>query len=174
MDAIIVDDGRNDVKAAEILLREYMRAHLADIAEPFGVQMSVSDALATDFEALRDPQQQAWGMLVAWAGDAPLGCVVLEAMADDTVELKRLYVRPPQRGAGIGRRLAISAIGAARMAGAAAIRLNTHHGAAPALGLYESLGFVPVAPYPGASIPPDRHGRWVFMELKVESAATAE
>lgn len=165
MEELIVEDGRADAKTAETLLREYMRAHLEDVGARFGTQMNVSDALAADLAALREPEQQAWGMLVAWSGTTPLGCVVLEALPDDAVELKRLYVRPAHRGAGVGRHLVACAIEAARMAGAVAVRLNTQDTAESALALYEALGFTPVPAYPGHAVPAEHHGQWVFMEL---------
>jgi len=167
---LIIEDGRRDVKAAETLLREYMRGHLDEVGGRFGVQTTVSDALAEDLAALRDPDRQDRGLLVAWHDGTPAGCVALVAGADDTVRLGRLYVRPAYRRAGIGRRLAEAALLAAQMGAAAAVRLDAHDGAVPALALFESLGFAPIPPDPAAAVAEDLHPQWVFMELALAAA----
>ncbi len=74
-----------------------------------------------------------------------VGCVALGPVDRVTAELKRLYVRPAARGRGIGRRLAGTAVVAARQAGYRTLRLDTLPEMAPARLLYRSLGFREVA-----------------------------
>ena len=88
------------------------------------------------------------------------GCVGLRKLTDDICEMKRLYVQPAFRGQGVGRLLAQSTIQAARECGYKRMRLDTLSSMLPAIDLYQSMGFRPIAPY--YDNPSDRA---VFMEL---------
>ena len=56
-------------------------------------------------------------------------------------ELAKMAVSPRAQGRGIGRRLALAAIEAARQRGASELLLETNSRLLPAIRLYESLGF---------------------------------
>ncbi|MGB2822539.1 MAG: GNAT family N-acetyltransferase, partial [Phycisphaerae bacterium] len=57
------------------------------------------------------------------------------------------FVRPELRGRGLGRALAEGVIAAARDIGYGRMVLDTLARLAPAMALYESLGFGPIEPY---------------------------
>jgi putative acetyltransferase len=74
--------------------------------------------------------------------------------------MKRLYVRPEARGAGLGRQLAEAAIAFGRSARYRAIRLETLASMASAQALYLALGFQPITPYRASAV-----AGTLFMEL---------
>lgn len=61
--------------------------------------------------------------------------------------MKRLFVRAPWRGTGLGRELAVAIVEAGRAAGHARMRLDTLPHLDAATALYQSMGFIEVAPY---------------------------
>jgi putative acetyltransferase len=89
------------------------------------------------------------GLWVAGTGESPVqACVALRSQSGTSVaELKRLYVSPRARGGGLGRRLTECAMDFARQRGYSSIRLDTLPQMPQAQALYESLGFLEIAPY---------------------------
>jgi GNAT superfamily N-acetyltransferase len=105
-----------------------------------------------DFERELEALPGAYGppggrLLLAHAGDAAAGCVGLRRLDAASAEMKRLYVRPPWRGRGLGRGLAEAAIGAARELGCSRMLLDSLPGMRAAIALYRTLGFREIEPY---------------------------
>jgi GNAT superfamily N-acetyltransferase len=87
------------------------------------------------------------GLWLARIDDRPAGCVALRRLAEDTAELKRVFVRPGFRGHSLGRKLTETALGRAREAGYRRVRLDTMPFMSEAVTLYRSLGFQPCEAY---------------------------
>ncbi len=95
--------------------------------------------------------------------DRPVGCVAFRQVDAVTVELKRMYVRPDQRGRGTGVKLVQDLIAEARRQGRKRMTLSSYHTMTGAHRIYRALGFRDVAA--PADLPPLYHGRVLFMEM---------
>ncbi len=79
----------------------------------------------------------------------PAGCVGVRPLPDSegVCEMKRLYVTPEERGHGVGARLALAAIKAAKEIGYRKILLDTLPNMRMAVKLYRELGFTEAPGY---------------------------
>lgn len=149
---MIAIEPANDLQVVRELILEY--------ASALGVDLSFQDldhelaTLASFYELI----------LVANEGERAAGCVALRRLDETTCEMKRLYIRPEFRGHNLGRTLAELIIDEARHRGYARMRLDTLPTMTAAIPLYESLGFVEIAPYRFNPIAGTK-----FMELRLSS-----
>jgi ribosomal protein S18 acetylase RimI-like enzyme len=91
-------------------------------------------------------------LLLVRAADHAAGCIALRKLDTGICEMKRLYVRPDDRGLGLGRMLVERLIAEARAIGYERMRLDTIASAMKdAVALYRRMGFREIAPY--SSVP---------------------
>jgi putative acetyltransferase len=87
-------------------------------------------------------------LLLARYQDHAAGCVAVRKLEAGICEMKRLYVRPDDRGLGLGRMLVERVIAEARDIGYQRMRLDTVESAMKdAIALYRKMGFKEIAPY---------------------------
>lgn len=98
-----------------------------------------------------------------------IGTVALRRLDADVAELKRMYVHPSHRGAGLGRAMLAETMAVARGTGFRRIRLDSPAFMTAAHRLYRVNGFVDIDPYVGNEIPPEWWDRWLFMECSLEA-----
>jgi putative acetyltransferase len=102
-------------------------------------------------------------LLLARYSDHVAGCIALRPREAGICEMKRLYVRPGDRGKGLGRILVERMIAEARAIGYERMRLDTIESAMrDAVELYRRLGFQEIVPY---SAIPIESALWMELAL---------
>ena len=86
-------------------------------------------------------------LLLARADDQPAGLGGVRHLDTEVAEVKSMYVSPPFRGTGLGRRILARLDEIALEHGCTAIRLDTSDYLTPAVGLYRSAGYREVPAY---------------------------
>jgi putative acetyltransferase len=135
---------------AERLIRAYLAAL------PFEIDFQDLDRELADLPVEYGPPAGAAFVAVDGLGEA-IGVVGVRRFADGDAELKRMYVEPAGRGAGVGRALAAAAVDAARALGYRRVLLDTVASMEAAIATYEALGFVEIEPYRHNPLPDARY-----------------
>lgn len=123
-------DGRALIDASENALRE--------VFPP-------DECFSFDAEELDAPHVTFW---IARIDGEAKGCVAL-VDAFRYGEIKRLYVAPEARSAGIGRALMNSLEAYARASGIRTLKLESGEGLQTAMALYRRMGYEPCPPFGG-------------------------
>ena len=101
-----------------------------------------------EMEDLRGKYGLPYGRLyLARFQDVPVATAALRKIDDQVCEAKRLFVRPPFRGRGIGRLLMDQVLRDARSIGYKRMVLDTLPFLEAAISLYEQYGFTEIEPY---------------------------
>ena len=127
----VVDPGGPEARWA-------MERYFAELDSRFPGGFDAGDALDEAAELYKPP---TGSFVLATAGRAPVGCGAVIRLDGDRAEIKRMWVSPQARGAGVGRRLLQRLEQAAWAVGAATVLLDTNGVLAEAIALYESSGY---------------------------------
>ena len=139
----------DEIACARELFREYAAALPIDLGyQGFAAELGNLPG------AYRPP---AGALLLARVEGALAGCVAVRPIDARVCEMKRLYVRPRYRGAGVGPALVEGAIAAATACGYDALWLDTLASMTTAQRLYAQFGFRTIAPYGGPAAPGTRY-----------------
>jgi putative acetyltransferase len=79
--------------------------------------------------------------VVAYLDEVAVGCGAVRRLDEATAELKRMYVDPSARGRGIGRALVEALEREARLLSMTRVVLETGTRLAPAIKLYQAMGY---------------------------------
>ncbi len=122
-----------------------MRSYLTEMVDRYhGRSMPASvvdDALAAE------PADDLTVLLVAYREGAAVGCVGLRRAEERTGEITKMYVSPPARRHGVGRRLLAAVEDAAREQGLHTLRLDTRKDLVEARALYAASGYAEIPPH---------------------------
>ncbi len=115
-----------------------LSAYFAELDRRFEGGFDPGEALTADAPAYRPP---AGRFLVARNDDEVVGCGALMRVDDQAAEIKRMWVAPGWRGAGIGARLLAALEHEAADAGYTRVVLDTNAVLREAIALYERSGY---------------------------------
>ena len=104
-------------------------------------------------------------LLLALREGVPAGCIALRRLGESICEMKRMWVIPEFRRAGIGSMLAGEVIKRARRIGYRVMRLDTLASMRSALAIYDSLGFREIGAY---RYNPEPDAVYMELDLTVE------
>ncbi len=156
-----------DLAAIQALFREYVSAPGWEAGFAAYLAQQAFDAELADLP--RVYASPTGLLLLARVNGEPAGCVAFKPLEPPEIcEMKRLFVRPPFRALGLGRRLVEVLLREAATAGYTRMRLDTLPSMRAAQGLYRALGFQEIAPY----CPNPVIGA-VFMECKLAAPPVA-
>jgi GNAT superfamily N-acetyltransferase len=130
-----------EIAAAAALFREY--------ADWLGIDLSFQ-GFEAELASLPGKYAPPMGelMLACSPDGGALGCVAVRPLEGAAVcEMKRLYVRPPARGLGIGSTLVAAIIKSAEELGYAQMKLDTLPAMPEAFALYKRCGFLEIPAY---------------------------
>ena len=138
-----------DVPLARQLFREYLEATIEETGLPNPRESpGVLQWMQADIDALPGPYVAPEGaLLVARVRGEAAGSVGLARLDQTTAEIRRLWVRPPFRRAGVARALTIECVERAAQLGYEQVVLDVVPSRTGAIALYQSLGFTEIEPY---------------------------
>lgn len=157
-------DASRDRADVERLWRDYLYWGNDGLESRHGFRLPVDDAIERDLDSMAKFLPPDGRLLLAVQDGRPIGTSALQRIGPQTAEIKRMWVDPSHRRAGIARAMLGHLIAAAAAAGYERIRLDSPDFMTSAHALYRSSGFVTIAPYPESEIPDEFKTHWVFME----------
>ncbi|MDH3647511.1 MAG: GNAT family N-acetyltransferase [Gammaproteobacteria bacterium] len=139
-----------EVRAATDADAEAVRGLVFPVMEEFGLGV-VPDGADSDLYEIEASYTDRGGWLELLTRDGSLvGTVGMYPVGDDSIELRKMYLRADMRGAGLGKALLARSIERAQQAGFREIVLETATVLKTAIALYERFGFSrDVDDYPG-------------------------
>jgi GNAT superfamily N-acetyltransferase len=116
-------------------------ALIDELQEEYVVRYGSRDGTPVDPEQFASP---SGSFLVARVDGVPVGCVGLRRHDDESVEVKRMFVRAPYRGRGLARALVRASEDEARLLGYRVVLMESGTAQPEAMALYQSSGYQPI------------------------------
>jgi GNAT superfamily N-acetyltransferase len=150
------------------LFWEYLQWANDRVNEEFKVTFDIATMLEGDMQDLGKFMPPNGRLLLGYIEKELAGIACLKPLTPRIGEIKRMYVRPGHRKAGLGRTLINRLLQEAQHIGYQLIRLDSAQFMREAHQLYRSTGFKEIAAYEGSEIPKEFQENWVFMEMALE------
>ena len=156
-----------DLSTVRELFWEYLQWANANVNAEFAVSFDIASMLDDDMQNLEKFLPPSGRLMLVTSEDHVVGIGCLKRLRPGIGEIKRMYVRPVARKAGLGRALLGSLMTEAKVAGYSRVRLDSAGFMKAAHALYRSAGFYEIEPYPESEIPKEFQRHWVFMEREL-------
>lgn len=133
----VVDPDSDEARGA-------MADYFAELDRRFPTGFDVDAALRSPTTMFRNPD----GLFVLATRDGDVvACAGVQWLDAERAELKRMWVSPSARGAGIGRQLLAHLEGEVAATGRSFVVLDTHTALVEAIAMYRRAGYGEVEPY---------------------------
>ena len=172
MAEILEADLTRDVDVIKRLWLAYLTWGNDGLEERYAFRLPVQEAVEHDLKGIHKFEPPNGRLALAFESGTAIGTAAMHTIGPGTAEIKRMWVDPEYRGAGVGRALLARLIADAGTAGYQRIRLDSPDFMTNAHALYRSSGFTDIEPYPESEIPDEHKSHWVFMELLLPSTET--
>jgi GNAT superfamily N-acetyltransferase len=133
----VVDAGSTEARWA-------MSQYFEELAQRFPGGFAPGDAL--DVAVIRYNAPTGLFVIASVAGGT-VGCGALDFLDDTSAEIKRMWISPPVRGIGLGKRLLAHLEDQARRAGRSRVVLDTNGSLTEAIAMYEAAGYATIDRY---------------------------
>jgi GNAT superfamily N-acetyltransferase len=157
-------DLSRDLEAVGRLWLHYLAWGNDGLEARYGFRLPVRETVEHDLGSVAKFQPPDGRLLLAFDDDVAVGTACMQQIGSETAEIKRMFVQPSHRRAGVGRGMLDKLITAARTAGYERVRLDSPRFMTAAHALYRSGGFVEIGPYAESEIPDQCKSHWLFME----------
>ena len=154
-----------DFPVVRQLFSEYLQWLNSMLNQAFHFTFDVPTALDQNMNDIARFMPPDGRFLLATDHSGVAGCGCMRTIGPGMAELKRVYIRPSHRRKGLGRVLVQALIVDLQQTGYTRLRLDTGFFMPEAQGLYRSLGFQEIAPYPESEVPEPMRTHFIFMEL---------
>ena len=163
-------DARRDHAVLTELNVEYLDWLDENIQHDFGISLPpllgqpIPDYVAATLDKLCDAEPPEGVFYTVYCDGRVVGMGGVRRTSDGASEMKRVFVRPDQRGGGLGITIVRRLITDATSYGYTSMRLDSGPFMTSAHRLYEAAGFQDRPIYDGAEVPGELHHNWRFME----------
>jgi GNAT superfamily N-acetyltransferase len=156
-----------DVSDIEVLMREYLRWAADETEKQFSERLDVDELVEHSKQDMHLFLSESGRLLIVRVDEKIAGMGFLKGIKDGVCEIKRMYVRPGNRGLGLGRKMLQALISAAKEIGYSRILLDSEKYMHAAHDLYRSFGFTETDPYSETEMSPEYYQHLLFMKLEL-------
>jgi GNAT superfamily N-acetyltransferase len=163
-------DARRDQAVLTELNVDYLDWLDANIQQTFGLDLPallgqpIDEYVVATLDTLCAAEPPEGVFYIVRRDGSAVGMGGVRRTSDGASEMKRVFVRPDQRGGGLGATIVRRLISDATSFGYASMRLDSGPFMSSAHRLYEAEGFRDRPIYDGAEVPSELHHDWRFME----------